>query len=132
MLFEAPEQFLRHAGWAMIYDRQSGQTSFVKRLGEGHYPRLHLYFADLGERISFSLHLDQKKASYEGQARHSVEYDGPVVEEEVKRLRALVERGEKFKEESQSLDPIRNIKGNYYEDGQPESKKSWFKRLLGL
>ena len=39
----------------------------------------------------FSLHLDQKKASYEGFSRHSAEYeDSELVEKEIARLKSLL------------------------------------------
>lgn len=83
--------FARRAGYALISDRFSGQESFVRRLGSGYYPRLHLYIQERGEELLFSLHLDQKKASYEGFNRHSGEYEGnAVVEEEIARLKSLL------------------------------------------
>lgn len=82
--------FARRAGYALISDRFSAQESFVRRLGSGYYPRLHLYIEQKGEDLVFSLHLDQKKASYEGFSRHSAEYDNDIVEEEIKRLKGLL------------------------------------------
>lgn len=83
--------FARQAGYALISDRFSGQESFVRRLGSGYYPRLHLYIQERGADLLFSLHLDQKKASYEGFSRHSAEYeDNELVEEEIARLKGLL------------------------------------------
>ena len=45
-----------------------------------------MYFEDRPDRIVFDLHLDQKQASYAGNNMHNAEYDGPVVEEEIKDL----------------------------------------------
>ncbi len=85
-------QWLRRAGYVFIVDHQSGQESFARRLGRDLYPRLHLYVQEIpgSEEIFFNLHLDQKKASYEGQTRHSGEYEGELVEAEVARLQSLL------------------------------------------
>lgn len=86
----SPEQFLRRAGYGYIRDRRTGHDSYVRRLGSGFYPRLHMYIEEQGGRAIFNLHLDQKQASYEGAHMHNAEYDGPVVEGEMARLKSLV------------------------------------------
>jgi len=60
----------------------------VKRLSGGDYPRFHIYVNNEipGEKITFSLHLDEKKPSYEGFNAHAGQYDGPLVEAERDRL----------------------------------------------
>ena len=85
-----PEQFLRRAGYGYIRDRRTGNDSFVRRLGGGHYPRLHMYVSENSENVIFNLHLDQKQASYAGAHAHNAEYDGSVVEGEVDRLKGLM------------------------------------------
>lgn len=80
--------FLRRLGYALIQDRRQGTESFVRRLGEGHYPRIHLYVKDLGEFFSFNLHLDQKRASYTGFSRHNAEYDSEIIDNEISRIRS--------------------------------------------
>ncbi len=87
----APEQFLRRAGYTFIRDRREEKESFVRRLGRNFYPRFHVYIEEEEEYIVFSLHLDQKRPIYRGAHAHSAEYDGEVVEAEIKRLRDLVE-----------------------------------------
>ncbi|MFH1822987.1 MAG: hypothetical protein ABH830_04795 [Patescibacteria group bacterium] len=86
----AAEQFLRRAGYAYIQDRQTGNDSFVRRLGSNFYPRFHMYLEEEAKKIIFNLHLDQKKPSYAGAHAHNAEYDGEVVEQEVERLRSLL------------------------------------------
>jgi hypothetical protein len=73
------ERFLRTLGWAQIYDRRGDKYSYVKRLTRDFYPRLHLYFKEYPDNYVFDLHLDQKKASYEGHSAHSGEYEGEIV-----------------------------------------------------
>ncbi|MBU2415932.1 hypothetical protein KKH86_01770 [Patescibacteria group bacterium] len=88
----APEQFLRRAGYGYIRDRRTDSESFVRRFGNGFYPRLHMYVDEQNDQIIFNLHLDQKQPSYDGARAHNAEYDGTVVEKEIMRLRELVTR----------------------------------------
>ena len=89
-LDENPENFLRRASYGFIRDRHSGKESFVKRLGNYHYPRLHAYIDRTEDGFCINLHLDQKQASYPGAHAHSAEYDGEVVEKEIERLKQLI------------------------------------------
>jgi len=89
-LSQNPEQFLRRVGYGFIEDRRRGKQSFVRRLGAGFYPRLHMYIERQGDNVSFNLHLDQKQASYAGSNMHSGEYDGEVVQAEMERIKGLL------------------------------------------
>jgi len=76
---------LRRLGYFGLLVR--GETSYVKRLSRTqYYPRFHLYLNELGDKITFNLHLDQKHASYEGSSAHSGEYDGDTVQAEAERI----------------------------------------------
>lgn len=87
----SPAQWLRRAGYVLIIDHQSGQESFARRFNRDFYPRFHLYVQEIaGGELFFNLHLDHKKASYEGQSRHSADYDGELVEQEAARLTQLL------------------------------------------
>jgi len=78
--------FLNRLGYYEYFDRNSQQISYIRRMGSGYYPRLHLYL-DLEEsRVVFKLHLDEKKASYEGTNRHSGQYEGEIIENEMHRI----------------------------------------------
>jgi hypothetical protein len=85
-----PVQFLRRAGYGLVTSR-NGSDSFERRLSSGRYPRFHLYIDDGQETITFNLHLDQQPetASFV-KSRHKGEYDGPLVEGEVVRLKQLI------------------------------------------
>ncbi len=85
-----PDRFLRSHGYAFITDRRRDKSSYVRRLGNHHYPRLHMYVEEADDRITFNLHLDQKQASYRGSHMHNAEHEGGVVEAEVSRLKALL------------------------------------------
>ncbi len=83
-----PRNILRKAGYAEIYDPVMKKTSYSLRLGSGRYPRFHCYVKESETAVGFSLHVDQKEASYEGADHmHSGEYDGKLVEEEMGRIR---------------------------------------------
>ena len=92
---EAPEIWLRRAGYAFIPEREDGERSFARRLSRDFYPRFHIYFVERpdeqgGVQIVFNLHLDQKRPGYAGYSRHNAEYDGEVVEQEINRLKELL------------------------------------------
>lgn len=79
---------LRRAGYA-LHQGRDGEISYVRRLsGGGDYPRFHVYVnrEEPGKLIEITLHLDEKKPSYEGFAAHSGEYEGEIVEQERNRL----------------------------------------------
>ncbi len=95
-------QFLRQAGYTYIEDRRSGQGSFARPLGNGHYPRFHMYVDEYeGGKLAFKIHLDQKQASYEGTTAHSGEYEdeGPV-KEEAERLKSLITQTQRSNKKS--------------------------------
>jgi hypothetical protein len=85
-----PDTFLRRAGYAHIHDRIADHDSYVRRFTRDFYPRFHIYFENLDDRIVFNLHLDQKKASYDNQHMHNAEYEGSAVEEEIDRIKGLI------------------------------------------
>lgn len=84
-----PRQKLQQIGYAEFRDPNTGQTSYVRRLGTYFYPRFHLYLEEQSEQWILKFHLDQKQPSYGGQTKHSGEYDGPTVETEGERIQAL-------------------------------------------
>lgn len=95
LLGQAPEIWLRSAGYMFIPEREDGQASFARRLSRDFYPRFHIYFTEQKasngqDFVTFNLHLDQKRPGYAGQNRHNAEYDGEVVEREIERLRSLL------------------------------------------
>lgn len=130
------ETFLRTLAWAQIYDSRRDKYSYVKRLSRDFYPRLHLYVKKYPDNYVFDLHLDQKKASYEGHSAHSGEYEGEIVTkalETIKRaLRAKISSTE-IKEPHQK-DVLNSIgEGDLAEDKkivEGSKKESSLKRLF--
>jgi hypothetical protein len=89
-LDSTPALFLRTAGYTYIESYHTGKGSFARPLGGGHYPRFHVYVEEEDEKIVINLHLDQKQASYEGTSAHSGEYDGELVDQEIRRLKTFI------------------------------------------
>ena len=90
---------MRTIGYQPTYFQKGGETSIMRQVGKNDYPRFHLYIKqsfgvaapqDKINNYVFSLHLDQKKPSYEGVKGHSGEYDGKVVEREAERIKDLL------------------------------------------
>lgn len=74
----------------VIIDTNGNEYNLVRKLTGQNYPRFHIYLTQSGWDFAFSLHLDQKKPSYEGSHAHSGEYFGPVVEAESTRIREIL------------------------------------------
>ena len=74
---DSPLNVLRRSGYAFLRkDEKTGELSFIKRVSAGDYPRFHIYAKqDVKGNVQVNLHLDQKKASYEGTTAHSGEYE---------------------------------------------------------
>jgi len=81
----------RSSGYVII-DNNGEQINMVRKLAGQNYPRFHIYVKQNGQDFVFSLHLDQKKPSYEGSHAHSGEYFGPLVENEADRIKQIIAR----------------------------------------
>lgn len=83
-------KLIKRCGYIEIKDRQTGETSFVHRVGPYFYPRFHLYIEkESPEEIILNLHLDQKRPSYSGCSAHSADYGGEVVEKEAEGIKKI-------------------------------------------
>lgn len=87
---KSASQVSREIGY-LIIDNNGEQINMVRKLTVQNYPRFHIYLKEQGNKFIFSLHLDQKKPSYEGSHAHSGEYFGPVVQDEADRIRQILE-----------------------------------------
>ena len=86
---------LRRCGYSADgTDEKTGELRFFRSLGGGYYPRYHLYCVsqDKERKALCNLHIDQKQPSYQGVAAHSGEYEGPLLESEMRRIQDFVER----------------------------------------
>lgn len=119
---------LRKAGYSYFRDPLSGEESFVVRLTSEFYPRFHLYVEQSSETVTFNLHLDQKKPSYGSETKHSGEYDGTVVENEMRRIESWVRAGYKqAKSDTSETNP-----DSVPEKVMGQKMKRWWKKLFGL
>ena len=92
-LDDSARNLVRRCGYGEIRDFRSGETSYTRTLGAALYPRFDLYInKESDEGLILNLHLDQKQTRYEGQRAHSGEYEGELVENEVGRIRAIIEK----------------------------------------
>ncbi|MEK7192383.1 MAG: hypothetical protein AAB646_02630 [Patescibacteria group bacterium] len=76
-------------------DEKTQELRFVKSFGSNPYPRFHVYgtLNKANKEFTLTLHLDQKKPVYEGSSAHAGEYEGPLVEKEMERLRINLQSG---------------------------------------
>lgn len=86
---ETTATLARKLGYKVLGTTEKGETNMARSVMHGDYPRFHIYAKEEGESIAISLHLDQKKPSYEGASAHSGEYDGDLVENEAGRIKRL-------------------------------------------
>ena len=77
---ESLNNLMRKAGYFSI------DSSFIRPLERSGYPRFHIYIED----NIINLHLDQKRPVYKGTTAHSGEYEGSVVENEVQRIKRIM------------------------------------------
>ena len=88
---ENSRNLLRDCGYVGIRDYFTGKESFTRKLRGDHYPRFHVYITkEQPGLLQLNLHLDMKKASYEGSSAHSGEYKGPLVEQEAARIQGIL------------------------------------------
>lgn len=81
------DKLIKRCGYAEIKDK-NGRVSYVRRLRGYRYPRFHIYL----EKGGLTLHLDQKAPIYQDAPAHSADYQGEVLEKEVKRIRQFIEK----------------------------------------
>lgn len=136
-----PEQFMRErCGYAFLRSKNTGKESYVYRLTRDFYPRFHLYIERKNGNVTFDLHLDQKEASYQGSRAHNGEYDGPAVENELKRIKSLLIKeitdnqplaNSKNDEVEQDIDEFAKVGHGTYKKNLKKEKKGFFAKLFG-
>ena len=68
-----------------------GETSYIRRMTNGEFPRFHAYIEVKGNGFQVNLHLDQKAPTYGENTAHSGEYDGETVGLEGKRIKEIID-----------------------------------------
>ncbi len=84
-----PQDLIRLCGYGEIYNSKTNERSYQRALARAGYPRFHVYLKEYDNYFQVSLHLDQKKPSYDGHA-HAGEYEGELVENEARRITAQI------------------------------------------
>ena len=88
-LADTARNFIRRAGYGEHRGFED-QLSYTRRLQGTPYPHFHAYVEDRDGGMQINLHLDQKQASYEGTRAHTGEYEGPIIEREMIRIKSVV------------------------------------------
>ena len=83
--------FIRKAGYYFLKEKGS-ELSFIRPLERSGYPRFHIY-VETNKRSEeiINIHLDQKKSVYNEAHDHAAEYNGVIIENEVKRIKQALE-----------------------------------------
>ncbi len=82
---------IRRISYRPIGTTPAGELNCVRPLG-ADYPRFHIYLIEKPDIITFSIHLDQKKPSYEGATAHGGDYESDVVKAEIERIQDKIFR----------------------------------------
>lgn len=82
---------MRQLGYRPLKYTPQGELNCVRPLG-GDYPRFHIYLKTTPDILTFNIHLDQKKPSYEGSHAHGGDYDSETVRNEIDRLKEIIYR----------------------------------------
>lgn len=79
---------------------ETKEISASRSVHQSQFPRFHAYafiqethteHANVTKNLIINLHLDQKRPSYRGTAAHSGEYEGPLIEEELRRIQNILQ-----------------------------------------
>jgi hypothetical protein len=68
-------------------DEKTGELNFTHPIRGDAFPRFHAFLKIDADDIIFNIHLDQRAPIYKGVAAHEGEYQGPLIEEEAKRIK---------------------------------------------
>ncbi len=83
--------FGRKIGYSCIGRGSNSEFSFIRSFTRSGFPRFHLIVKkDQGKQIFFNLHLDQKKPIYKNQTAHNADYYGPLIDEEIERIKKFL------------------------------------------
>ncbi len=84
------EVLMKKIGYTLFGQESAEKMNFIRPTGSGFYPRFHAYLEGRGQKIIFSLHLDQKKPVYHGATAHNADYDDLNVRQEKQRILAVL------------------------------------------
>jgi len=73
-------------------DKEELVFSRIISQSKSGYPRFHIYVRVEKGKTIINLHFDQKRPIYKGVPAHSAEYNGEIVENELRRIRQIIAR----------------------------------------
>lgn len=86
-----PTTALRRAGYMFQHTTEQNEMSFVRVMGQGGYPRFHMYVQLNGRDLHISFHIDHKKHTYGDDTRHHGEYEeSATLDQEAARIKSIV------------------------------------------
>lgn len=85
------KRFLQQNGYSTHLHLKTDRLSFIKRITTDDYPRFHIYIEkDLSGKNYFTLHVDQKKPSYNSGHAHMGEYSSEIVMQEARNIQKAI------------------------------------------
>ncbi len=117
---ENARNLMRRLGYGEHAGR-GGQISFSRRLSGGDFPRFHAYVEDRSGGMQINLHLDQKPVNLGSGAMHGGEYEGPLIEQEMTRIRSGAVSGSRPSDMGQ----------RYPEEPEKKPKQGFWGSLFG-
>ncbi len=81
---------MRKCGYMPWRDPRSGETSYIRRLGTGYYPRFHIKAKRMGSQIIFDLHLDSRRPMHKIGIRTYEDEESRIVSSEADRIKAYI------------------------------------------
>ncbi|MFC1788174.1 hypothetical protein ACFLZY_03065 [Patescibacteria group bacterium] len=82
---ETARNLMRQIGYSEHIGHQ-GQISFSRRLSSDKFPRFHAYVEEQENGMQINLHIDQKQQGASSGTAHGGEYEGSLVENEMKQI----------------------------------------------
>jgi len=79
----------RRLGYRPLGYTPAGELNCVRPMGAA-YPRFHIYLKADPEVLTFNIHLDQKKPSYEGSHAHGGDYESDTIKDEIHRVKEII------------------------------------------
>lgn len=80
---------MRKIGYHFVSQNKENYN-FIKPVGGDAFPRFDIYLRIEDGNLAISLHLDQKRPIYKGTPAHQGEYEGDLVDKEIKRIKELL------------------------------------------
>lgn len=84
------QHIMRRCGYMPWRDPRSGESSYIRRLGAGYYPRFHIKVKRHNSSVIFDLHLDSRRPMHKKGIRTYEDEESVVVSSEADRIKAFL------------------------------------------